>query len=86
MVGCVAEVWVAEASREGVVEVSVEAGDSVMATVAVAAAVSDAGTAAAVSVGAPPLQADRVSVMSAVTMNSFLIIRSLLCILVRFTL
>src|SRR5512134_2310935 len=71
MVGCVAEVCVADAPAEGVVEVSVVAGDSVMARLAVAAGVSVAGTAAAVSVGAPPLQADRASVISVVTMNSF---------------
>jgi hypothetical protein len=86
IVARVAEVCVAEASAEGVVAVSVATGDSAMATVTVAACVSVAGTASTVSVGAPPLQADRTSVISVLTMKSFLFIRSLLCILVRFTL
>jgi hypothetical protein len=85
MVGRVAEVGVAEASTEGVVDVSVATGGSVIDTRAVAAWVSVGETVAA-SVGAPPLQADRTSVTSVVRTNNFLIIRSLLCILVRFTL
>jgi hypothetical protein len=85
MVGSVAEVCVAEASARGVVEVSVAAGGSVTDTRAVATWVS-VGEAVAASVGAPPLQADKTSVTSVVRTNNFLIIRSLLCILVRFTL
>jgi hypothetical protein len=85
MVGNVAEVCVVEASTEGVVEVSVAAAGSVMDTGAVATWVSVGETVAA-SVGAPPLQADRTSMTSVVRASNILIIRSLLCILVRFTL
>jgi hypothetical protein len=85
IVESVAEVWVADTSTEGVVEVSVAAGGSVIDTRAVATWVS-VGETVAISVGAPPLQAERMSMTSIVRMNNFLIIRSLLCILVRFTL
>jgi hypothetical protein len=85
MVGNVAEVCVVEASTEGVMEVSVAADGSVMDTGAVGTWVSVGETVAA-SVGAPPLQADRTSMASVVRASNILIIRSLLCILVRFTL
>jgi hypothetical protein len=85
IVESVAEVWVADTSTEGVVEVSVAAGGSVIDTRAVATWVS-VGETVAISVGAPPLQAERMSMTSIVRTNNFLIIRSLLCILVRFTL